>query len=316
MRAPILPKRFLVPFACWILTFIITAVGQGQTVRDWNNTTGLDAWYQTVTNWSDDNAPSSTEKARFNQASTYEVWWDATTASTTPAVGYFEVLQGDVTFLNQDTATLHLYTINGSGDDGAFSDFSISGASNAATISGLHFKSLGGGQIVNGGTLTLDGSHAMGSQLTVAGAKGFDVSGNLNINSAAIFENSKGYIAYQAGSTGMATVTGSGSQWNNTQNLIIGWRGNGTLSVEAGGVVASNNGDIGSKSNGSGNVTVSGSGSQWSITKNLTIGRSGNGTLNIEAGGVVTSKNGNLGSLSRGTGNVIVTGNVSQLRIT
>ncbi|MCP4195360.1 MAG: hypothetical protein GY768_32570, partial [Planctomycetaceae bacterium] len=149
-----LTRLFIFSVIC--ISFV--PVSQGQTVRDWDNTTGIDPWYHLGSNWSAGSAPTSTEKARFNQASTYEVWWDADTASTTPEVGYFEVLQGDVTFLNKDTDTQYLYTINGSCGDGAFSDFSISGASTSSTISGLHFKSLGGGQIVNGGTLTLDGS--------------------------------------------------------------------------------------------------------------------------------------------------------------
>lgn len=81
---------------------------------------------------------------------------------------------------------------------------------------------MGGGQILNGATLTLDGSHAQGARLEVAGSTGFDVSGNLNVNSGAIFDNTSGFIGNLAGSTGMATVTGSGSHWNNSSDLNIG----------------------------------------------------------------------------------------------
>ncbi|MCP4777141.1 MAG: hypothetical protein GY880_23215, partial [Planctomycetaceae bacterium] len=221
MRSPILGIRWVFPLFCSLILVFISSV-DGQTIRDWNNTTGFDPWYHLGSNWSDGSAPSSTEKARFNQASSYEVWWDATTAVTTPEVGYFEVLQGDVTFLNKDTHSQYLYTINGSGGNGAFSDFSVSGANTSMTISGLHFKSLGGGQIVNGGTLTLDGSHAAGSRLTVAGSAGFDVSGTLNVNSGARFDNTTGYIGYSSGSSGTATVSGSGSQWNNSGDLYVG----------------------------------------------------------------------------------------------
>ena len=273
-HAQSLTHLFIFSLIC--ISFV--SVSQGQTVRDWNGSE-FDPWYHLGSNWSDGSAPTSTEKARFNQASTYEVWWDADTASTTPEVGYFEVLQGDVTFLNKDTDTQYLYTINGSGGDGAFSDFSISGASTSATISGLHFKSLGGGQIVDGGTLTLDGSHAMGSQLTVAGySTGFDVSGTLNVNAGAIFDNTLGYIGNESGSTGTATVTGSGSQWNNSRILSVGRYGTGTWNIENGGVVSNTIGYIGYRSGSTGTVTVTGSGSQWNNSANsFYVGHSGTG---------------------------------------
>ncbi|HCK40794.1 MAG TPA: hypothetical protein DHW22_04085, partial [Planctomycetaceae bacterium] len=189
--------RFFYPFlgtslfVLCVIGFGVVSVGHSQTIRDWNNTTDSEAWYQFGSNWDGGNAPSDAEKARFNQAASYEVWWDATTASTTPEVGFFDVLQGDVNFLNKETSTQHLYSINGGG---SFSDFTISGASTSATLSGLHFKSLGGGQIVNGATLILEGSHPMGSRLTAAGSAGFDVSGALNVNSGAVFDNTFGYL--------------------------------------------------------------------------------------------------------------------------
>ena len=48
-----------------------------------------------------------------------------------------------------------------------------------------------------------------------------------------------GYIGYETDSTGVATVTGVGSQWTNSSYLYVGRSGSGTLNVEAGGVVTS-----------------------------------------------------------------------------
>ena len=129
-------------FVFGVIGFGIVSAGHSQTIRDWSNTTGSEAWFQFGSNWDGGTTPSDAEKARSNQAASYEVWWDAATASTTPSAGFFEVLLGDVDFLNKDSDTQHLFTINGSGDTGEHSDFSISGNSTKATVSGLHFHSL------------------------------------------------------------------------------------------------------------------------------------------------------------------------------
>ena len=288
----------------------------GSTVQaqlvDWDNITNSTPWYQLGSNWSGGSAASSTETAQFNQAANYHVWWDTTTASTTPSVGFLEVLQGEVNFLNMDSAAQHLYTINGSGSAGSLTDFSISGAGTSATMSGMHFKSLGGGQIINGARLTLDGSHAQGSKLTVAGTTGFDVAGNLNINSGATFQNTIGYVGLNSGSAGVARVIGSGSQWNNSSDLYLGGEGTGTLNVESGGVVSNNRGYIGEDTGSTGIATVAGSGSQWNNAGNLLVGRNGDGTLTVESGGVVSNQSGIISRYSGSTGSVTVTGSGSQ----
>ena len=306
--------RFFYPFlgtslfVLCVIGFGVVSVGHSQTIRDWNNTTDSEAWYQFGSNWDGGNAPSDAEKARFNQAASYEVWWDATTASTTPEVGFFDVLQGDVNFLNKETSTQHLYSINGGG---SFSDFTISGASTSATLSGLHFKSLGGGQIVNGATLILEGSHPMGSRLTAAGSAGFDVSGALNVNSGAVFDNTFGYLGYESDSTGVATVSGNGSRWDNSRFLFVGYQGDGTLNVLGGGVVSNELGSIGDWASSTGVVTVSGIGSQWNNSLGLGVGSVGSGTLNVLEGGLV-SNGGNCTIGYSGTGVATVSGIGSQ----
>ena len=49
--------------------------------------------------------------------------------------------------------------------------------------------------------------------------------------------NATGFIGVAAGSSGVVTVTGAGSQWNNSGNLQIGPSGSGTLNVTNGGMV-------------------------------------------------------------------------------
>jgi len=95
-----------------------------------------------------------------------------------------------------------------------------------------------------------------------------------------------------ASSTGVATVTGSGSQLNNSDNLFVGNGGSGTLNVQAGGLVTNTNGFIGFDSGSTGVATVTGSGSQWNNSGDLFVGGhnspGGTATLNIENNGLVS----------------------------
>ncbi len=275
-----------------LLAFLTSNVAQAQI--DWNNTNepGMPApWYDLGFNWQGGSIPGTTDSARFNQAAAYEVWWDATSVSAAPGVGFMQLLSGDVTFLNQDLSSQLQVAVNGSGGSGSFSDFAISGGGTTLTNRGMQLHSFGGGQITGGATLTLDGSHAQGARLSVDGSTGFDVSGNLNVQSGAVFGNTTGSIGRTSGSTGAATVTGVGSRWNNSGNLQVGYSGNGTLMVDAGGKVSSDYGLIGEIGGSTGAVTVTGVGSQWNNAQSLFLGGTltdgGVGTLNLNAGGQV-----------------------------
>ena len=77
------------------------------------------------------------------------------------------------------------------------------------------------------------------------------------------------------------TVSGTGSRWENSGNLSVGYGGEGTVDITNGGVVSNTVGRIGANSTGSsvGWVTVSGAGSEWINSDSLYVGYSGNGTL-------------------------------------
>jgi T5SS/PEP-CTERM-associated repeat protein/autotransporter-associated beta strand protein len=109
----------------------------------------------------------------------------------------------------------------------------------------------------------------------------------------------------------VATVTGSGSQWNNSSSLYVGNSGTGTLNVEAGGVVSNTVGYISTSAGSTGVATVTGSGSRWNNSSYLSVGFYGTGTLNVEAGGVVNNTVGIIGTASNSTGVATVTGSGS-----
>ena len=128
------------------------------------------------------------------------------------------------------------------------------------------------------------------------------VSGNGTLNVAAGGEvtNHHGYLGYSPGSTGEATVTGSGSGWNHSGVLSVGRYGSGTLNITDGGEVTNSSnsfdGFIGRFSGSTGEATVTGVGSQWNNSDDLWIGGNdsetgGAGTLNLYDSGLVTVTN-------------------------
>ena len=71
--------------------------------------------------------------------------------------------------------------------------------------------------------------------------------GTLNIKSGGVVTNTTGYLGSSSDSVGTATVTGEGSEWNNSGYLYVGsgYSGEGTLNIKDGGVVSSAEGTIG-----------------------------------------------------------------------
>ena len=84
------------------------------------------------------------------------------------------------------------------------------------------------------GTVTVTGE---GSEWNNSGwleVGGYEGEGTLNITEGGVVRNSSGYIGSQEGSVGTVTVSGEGSEWNNSEGLTVGDAGNGTLNIMAG----------------------------------------------------------------------------------
>ncbi|PNM27153.1 autotransporter outer membrane beta-barrel domain-containing protein [Yersinia enterocolitica] len=138
-------------------------------------------------------------------------------------------------------------------------------------------------------------------------AVGYSSTGTLNISNSGVVNNSFGYIGENAGSIGIANVSGAGSQW--TQTIFsVGTGGHGTLTISDGGIVNNSFGYIGENAGSIGIVEVSDAGSQWNSTQGLFVGDSGNAMLTIRDGGVVTSVTGFIGNSIGSSGIVEVSG--------
>jgi T5SS/PEP-CTERM-associated repeat protein/autotransporter-associated beta strand protein len=119
-----------------------------------------------------------------------------------------------------------------------------------------------------------------------------------------------------AGSSGSATVSGSGSQWtisstSNDAGLYVGNSGTGTLLVMNGGNVSDYYGFLGTSAGSTGTVTVSGSGSRWTNSGGVFTGYAAAGNLQITGGGGVSDNNGFIGYGASSSGTATVSGSGS-----
>ena len=122
------------------------------------------------------------------------------------------------------------------------------------------------------------------------------------------YQSGLGYLGFNAGSTGVATITGANSLWQNQSSaLYIGHRGQGTLNIEDGGKVFSASSYLGNNAGSTGTAIVTGTDSLWQLGA-LYVGNSGQGTLIVQNGGKVSSAGHAIGTNVGSTGNVTVTG--------
>ena len=150
-----------------------------------------------------------------------------------------------------------------------------------------------------------------------------DASNSLTIQNGGVVTvtSNSAYIGYYySSSNNIVTVTGSNSQWNITNDLLVGRRGgSNTLNILNGGLVSDSNGFIGERTSDSMNnaVLVSGSGSVWNNSTNLYVGYNGaNNSLTVSNGGSVFSANGHIGyNVSSSNNSVLVTGTNSAWQV-
>ena len=163
---------------------------------------------------------------------------------------------------------------------------------------------------------------------------GYSGSGTLNVLNGGVVsdvrncaECSAAVVGYSAGVNAGVAVSGSGSSWNNTGVVNVGYIGNGTLAISSGGQVSTQGLVVGSLAYGTlsiasggqlsntvasasigdvagshGAVTVSDAGSVWTNAPELVVGNAGNGTLTIQNGGIVNGSNAVLGVGSGSSG--------------
>jgi T5SS/PEP-CTERM-associated repeat protein len=243
------------------------------------------------------------------------------TAATNGSVGYSSVgtleinggssITSNNSYLGYNSGANGTVTITGAGSSWANNGDLIVGRAGTGTLTLLD-----GGSISNNygtigwlegsvGTVTVDNSVWINNTSLNIGTYG---NGTLTISGGGEVSNiGNSSIGYFGGSTGAVTVTGTGSNWTNTNDLRVGVGGTGALNILDGGAVESGSSIIGHGSSGNGTVTVDNA--TWTIGQGSVIGSEGNGSLNILNGGTVVSSGwSHIGNNAGATGEVTITG--------
>ena len=160
--------------------------------------------------------------------------------------------------------------------------------------------------------LVFDASHGpqqniafgSGGQLAVNWAEngalgaGYKQNGSIVVADGIEVTTGAGFLGYQAGAKGVATITGSKSRWTIEGQLFLGYSGEGSLSLESGGKLRTGNTILGLNPDSTGTIIVTGEGSHWTssvisvgstLPSGITSEDDGVGKLIIEAGGLVDS---------------------------
>jgi len=152
-----------------------------------------------------------------------------------------------------------------------------------------------------------DGSSWNNSADLLLGSYGAGASiGRLIIRDGGVVTNTTGWVGAEAGSEGSVLVTGEGSSWLNSDQLLIGDAARGELIIEQEGTVESILGIIGNEADSDGTVIVQGPGSFWINSDQLSVGYEGTGRLTIQGGASVMNTEGVIGWGADSEGTVIV----------
>ncbi len=124
------------------------------------------------------------------------------------------------------------------------------------------------------------------NSLTYNALIGATGSGSVTVDGGSQLSTNSATIGQQSSSTGLVTVTGTGSSWNTGYEVSVGEYGSGTLTIADGGSVNGGALNIGLNSGSSGVVNITGSTSKLT-GDSLDIGCDGRGTLSVSGGATV-----------------------------
>ena len=131
---------------------------------------------------------------------------------------------------------------------------------------------------------------------------------NMIISNGGHVSNSFGYIGFEPNSTGMVTVTGPNSLWENSDVLYVGRYGDANMLISDGGNVMNSSCFVGGQTNAEGYVIIMGPDSLWENSGEFFIGDYGDANMLVSNGGKVTSLHGYIGFNQSGIGIATITG--------
>jgi len=138
------------------------------------------------------------------------------------------------------------------------------------------------------GTVTVDGTN---TQLVTHGGVTVLDDGSFTVSGGATVESGGGYIdASAAAETATATVTGAGSSWIMSDQLIIALEGKGSLLVTDGGKVETTQISLGSRAGAVGTLTISDGGQLTTDYLMMAEEAGAKATLRLESGGQLNAQ--------------------------
>ncbi|WP_221029599.1 autotransporter-associated beta strand repeat-containing protein [Actomonas aquatica] len=183
-------------------------------------------------------------------------------------------LSGTNTYTGDTTVSGGTLQVSSAGNIGS-GDLHISGGSLSSS-----------GNLVLNRAVTVDGSGSALSTTTYLEI-GDGATGSLTVSDGgAVTSGTTAAIGHQAGVTGTATLTGSGSSLTSGDATYLGISGSGTLNLEDGASLNAPRVILGTYFGATGNLNINGGTLNVPI---LTIGESGVGNLNINDGGSISN---------------------------
>lgn len=209
--------------------------------------------------------------------------------SHTGATGILDMTGTDATWQNDGTLAV--------GDQGT-GTFTISAGAQYLGDDAVYIGNAAGGV----GSITVSGQ----STFTLSSGQplfiGYNGQGSFELTSGATAGTGDATLGYGAGSSGSASISGSGTSWLIDGNLIVGSSGTGTAAIASGASVSNNDATIGlANGGGTSSLTISDLGSQWTTSGVLTVGSSGSGALSIFSGANVSSGSAIIGRFAAGS---------------
>ncbi|TIX87227.1 autotransporter domain-containing protein [Rhizobium sp. P44RR-XXIV] len=310
-RAILRISTFLVPIsAC------LTPVAAGAASLSW--TGAVDSDWSNADNWSAASVPSSITSVVIDggnlpaevlggssvSASDLTVGLDANGALTV-----FATLHTSSAALGSHAGATGLLDLTGAGASWQNDGTLVVGDQGAGTFTiSAGAQYLGDGAAYIGNAAGSAGSIAVNGQSTFTLSSGqplfigYNGQGSFDVTSGATASTGDATLGYGAGSTGNASISGSGTSWQINGDLIVGDNGTGTMAISTGATVSNDNATIGlGSSNGTSSLTVSGLGSQWTTSGVLTVGSSGDGALSVYSGATVSSASAIVGRFASGS---------------
>jgi MYXO-CTERM domain-containing protein len=263
--------------------------------------------FATASNWNPGFTPAAAETAVFDLNSNHTVTFGASATNNRLRIEHdqvaFSLGTNTYSITNTSTTTPSIIAGAAAGDNGRLS---LTGTGAGGTLSSVNAHL--GAVASSTGQVTVGAGATWNNSLDLSVGRGG--TGMLTITGGGkvvLPSGGTSNLGFASGSSGTATVTGSGSTWTNGQ-LYVGRSGSGTLNISSGGTVTSTTARIGFQATGG--VTLTGS-STFTSTSTLFVGEQATGTLSVQSGSMLNTVTTNIGSSTGSNGTVTVTGSGS-----